>query len=318
MAPASTRENLRHAVAMLRYGANPAATVYDSIGPDFFLALAPGWLNLGLWEGDGGDPRGGAGRRPPTRRADRGGAAGRRRRPRRRQRPRRPGSGDRGGRRAPVAHGGEHHVVPAGGGTRPPAGGRRPRRVRGRVPAPVRRRLVRRRDQRGGGVPFLLARAVPRARRSASCDPVASSRCPTCRRSVGPQGLREAVAAVAMLRVLGSPARAPPPRPDEIVATAATAGFDGRGVRAGRRPRGRAGPPLRPRPPRRAPRARAEIPRARGPHDARPGRHRCGSAGSSTTCCSRPASPSGSPSRARDGAPAAAAAPARAGGRGSL
>ncbi len=41
---------------MLRYGANPAATVYDSIGPDFFLALAPGWLNLGLWEGDGSDP----------------------------------------------------------------------------------------------------------------------------------------------------------------------------------------------------------------------------------------------------------------------
>jgi ubiquinone/menaquinone biosynthesis C-methylase UbiE len=41
---------------MLRYGSNPAATVYDSIGSDFFLALAPGWLNLGLWEGDGGDP----------------------------------------------------------------------------------------------------------------------------------------------------------------------------------------------------------------------------------------------------------------------
>jgi SAM-dependent methyltransferase len=51
-----TRENLRHVLAMLRYGRNPAATVYDSIGPDFFLALAPGWLNLGLWEGDGGDP----------------------------------------------------------------------------------------------------------------------------------------------------------------------------------------------------------------------------------------------------------------------
>ena len=51
-----SRENVRHAIAMLRYGANPAATVYDSIGPDFFLALAPGWLNLGLWEGDGGDP----------------------------------------------------------------------------------------------------------------------------------------------------------------------------------------------------------------------------------------------------------------------
>jgi len=41
---------------MLRYGSNPAATVYDSLGEDFFLALAPGWLNLGLWEGDGSDP----------------------------------------------------------------------------------------------------------------------------------------------------------------------------------------------------------------------------------------------------------------------
>jgi SAM-dependent methyltransferase len=51
-----TTENARHALAMLRYGRNPAATVYDSIGPDFFLALAPGWLNLGLWEGDGGHP----------------------------------------------------------------------------------------------------------------------------------------------------------------------------------------------------------------------------------------------------------------------
>ena len=35
---------------------NPAATVYDSIGSDFSVALAPGWLNLGLWEGDGSDP----------------------------------------------------------------------------------------------------------------------------------------------------------------------------------------------------------------------------------------------------------------------
>jgi SAM-dependent methyltransferase len=51
-----TRENLRHGAAMLRYGRHPAATVYDSIGNDFFLALAPGWLNLGLWEGDGRDP----------------------------------------------------------------------------------------------------------------------------------------------------------------------------------------------------------------------------------------------------------------------
>lgn len=62
MAPAGrphaglTRENLRHAGAMLRYGPRPAATVYDSIGPDFFLALDDGWLNLGLWEGDGSDP----------------------------------------------------------------------------------------------------------------------------------------------------------------------------------------------------------------------------------------------------------------------
>jgi SAM-dependent methyltransferase len=51
-----TRANLRHAAAMLRYGPNPVAAVYDSIGADFFLALAPGWLNLGLWEGDGSDP----------------------------------------------------------------------------------------------------------------------------------------------------------------------------------------------------------------------------------------------------------------------
>ena len=48
-----TSENLRHLAGLFRQGANPAAAVYDSIGPDFFLALAPGWLNLGLWEGDG-------------------------------------------------------------------------------------------------------------------------------------------------------------------------------------------------------------------------------------------------------------------------
>ena len=51
-----TADRLRHAVSVLRYGRNPAATVYDSIGADFPLALAPGWLNLGLWEGDGSDP----------------------------------------------------------------------------------------------------------------------------------------------------------------------------------------------------------------------------------------------------------------------
>jgi hypothetical protein len=48
-----TSENLRHLAGLFRQGTNPAAAVYDSIGPDFFLALAPGWLNLGLWEGDG-------------------------------------------------------------------------------------------------------------------------------------------------------------------------------------------------------------------------------------------------------------------------
>jgi erythromycin 3''-O-methyltransferase len=40
-------------MGVLKQGRNPAATVYDSIGTDFFLALAPGWLNLGLWEGPG-------------------------------------------------------------------------------------------------------------------------------------------------------------------------------------------------------------------------------------------------------------------------
>lgn len=48
-----TRQRIRHALSLFRYGRNPAATVYDSIGPDFFLAIAPRWLNLGLWEGAG-------------------------------------------------------------------------------------------------------------------------------------------------------------------------------------------------------------------------------------------------------------------------
>jgi erythromycin 3''-O-methyltransferase len=46
-------DNLRHAATLLWQGRNPAARVYDSLGPDFFLALEPGWLNLGLWEGEG-------------------------------------------------------------------------------------------------------------------------------------------------------------------------------------------------------------------------------------------------------------------------
>ena len=50
-----TRQNVRHAASLLWQGRNPAARVYDSLGPDFFLALDEGWLNLGLWEGDGSD-----------------------------------------------------------------------------------------------------------------------------------------------------------------------------------------------------------------------------------------------------------------------
>src|SRR5215204_892427 len=56
MAGTWTAANVRHALGAFRYGRTPAATVYDSLGDDFFLALAPGWLNLGLWEGDGTDP----------------------------------------------------------------------------------------------------------------------------------------------------------------------------------------------------------------------------------------------------------------------
>lgn len=53
-----TRENIRHALGVFRQARYPAATVYDSIGPDFFLAVAPGWLNLGLWEGPGTEDEG--------------------------------------------------------------------------------------------------------------------------------------------------------------------------------------------------------------------------------------------------------------------
>jgi erythromycin 3''-O-methyltransferase len=47
------REKVRHALGLFKQGRNPAATVYDSIGSDFFLAIAPNWLNLGLWDGLG-------------------------------------------------------------------------------------------------------------------------------------------------------------------------------------------------------------------------------------------------------------------------
>jgi SAM-dependent methyltransferase len=48
-----TARHVRHAAGLLKQGSNPAARVYESIGSEFFLALAPGWLNLGLWEGPG-------------------------------------------------------------------------------------------------------------------------------------------------------------------------------------------------------------------------------------------------------------------------
>jgi ubiquinone/menaquinone biosynthesis C-methylase UbiE len=51
--PVLSQENLRHLGALIRRGRNPVATVYESIGADFFLSPAPGWLNLGLWEGPG-------------------------------------------------------------------------------------------------------------------------------------------------------------------------------------------------------------------------------------------------------------------------
>src|SRR5215468_12501528 len=50
-----TVQHARHAAAMVKQGGNPAARVYESIGSDCFLALAPGWLNLGLWDGPGSE-----------------------------------------------------------------------------------------------------------------------------------------------------------------------------------------------------------------------------------------------------------------------
>ena len=46
-----TAQHVRHAAGVLRQGGNPAARVYESIGPDFFLAVAPGWLNRGCGRG---------------------------------------------------------------------------------------------------------------------------------------------------------------------------------------------------------------------------------------------------------------------------
>lgn len=51
--PTLTRANARHLASLVGLRAPSAATVYDSLGGDFFLSPAPGWLNLGLWEGQG-------------------------------------------------------------------------------------------------------------------------------------------------------------------------------------------------------------------------------------------------------------------------
>jgi len=52
-----TAERYRHAFHFVRrLGPHGAVPVYDSIGSDFPLALAPGWLNLGMWENGQGDP----------------------------------------------------------------------------------------------------------------------------------------------------------------------------------------------------------------------------------------------------------------------
>jgi erythromycin 3''-O-methyltransferase len=50
-----TNRHVRHAAEVFRQGENPAVRVYESIGSDFFLAVASGWLNLGLWEGPGSE-----------------------------------------------------------------------------------------------------------------------------------------------------------------------------------------------------------------------------------------------------------------------
>jgi len=54
-----TSRHLRHIAGIFWQDQNPAARVYESIGSDCFLAPAPGWLNLGLWEGPGSEDEAG-------------------------------------------------------------------------------------------------------------------------------------------------------------------------------------------------------------------------------------------------------------------
>jgi len=48
-----TSQHVRHVGELFKQSRNPVARVYESIGSDCFLAIAPGWLNLGLWDGPG-------------------------------------------------------------------------------------------------------------------------------------------------------------------------------------------------------------------------------------------------------------------------
>jgi SAM-dependent methyltransferase len=50
-----TSRHLRYIAGFFWQGRNSAARVYESMGSDFFLAPAPGWLNLGFWEGPGSE-----------------------------------------------------------------------------------------------------------------------------------------------------------------------------------------------------------------------------------------------------------------------
>jgi cyclopropane fatty-acyl-phospholipid synthase-like methyltransferase len=50
-----TSQHVRHVGELFKQSRNPAARVYESIGSDCFLAIAPGWLNLGLWDGPGSE-----------------------------------------------------------------------------------------------------------------------------------------------------------------------------------------------------------------------------------------------------------------------
>ena len=154
-------QHLRHAAELVRQGRNPAARVYESIGSGFFLAPAPGWLNLRLWDGPGSpDEAEDACRRLVTTLASAlpaGGVV--------------VDVGNGLGTQDPLiaqaarpraARRGEHHGVAADNGPGPAAGGGGRAGGGGCGPAAVRRRDGRRDHQRGGGFPFPLPEGLLR------------------------------------------------------------------------------------------------------------------------------------------------------------